>query len=173
MFWDDLRRLLGGRMLYRLDSLIGVRLVPLGYALGLAAILLWAVDHLFAAFAFNFGQGLWGILEVLVYGALWLVGLRVACEMVLVFFKAHEGSAAAVHRGRLRNTLLDDVGDAIRDLAEHDGEPGVFPSDDGPPEHGPSSPSAPPGPPAAADVDPIIKGTVPRRTARRTPRPRQ
>ena len=118
MFWDDLRRLLSGRALYRLDTLIGERLVPVLYALGLAAIGLWAIDHLFASFAFNFGQGLWGILEILVFGPLWVVALRLSCELVLVFFKAHESAAAAVDRGRARNTLLEDVGAAIHDLAE-------------------------------------------------------
>jgi hypothetical protein len=162
MFWDDLRRLLSGRTLYRLDTLIGERLVPLLYALGLAAIGLWAIDHLFASFAFNFGQGLWGILEILIYGPLWVVALRLACELVLVFFKAHEGAAAAVDRGRARNTLLEDVGAAIHDLAEDEAVDDIFSSDDG----------APPQTGRPVDVDPIIKGTVPRRTARRTPKPK-
>jgi hypothetical protein len=164
MFWDDLRRLLSGRALYRLDTLIGERLVPVLYALGLAAIGLWAIDHLFASFAFNFGQGLWGILEILVFGPLWVVALRLSCELVLVFFKAHAGAAAAVNRGRARNTLLEDVGAAIHDLAEDEADDDIFSSDDG----------APPAPQTGhpVDVDPIIKGTVPRRTARRTPRPK-
>jgi hypothetical protein len=118
MFWDDLRKLLGGRALYRLDGLIGARLVPVLYALGMAAIGLWAVDHLFASFAFNFGQGLWGILEIVIYGPLWFVALRITVELVLVFFKANETAVAAVDRGRGKNTLAEDVGDAIHDLAE-------------------------------------------------------
>jgi hypothetical protein len=118
MFWDDLRKLLSGRTLYRLDGLIGARLVPVFYALGLAAIGLWAVDHFVASFAFNFSQGLWGIIEIVIYGPLWFVALRIAVELVLVFFKANEVAVAAVDRGRGKNTLAEDVGDAIHDLAE-------------------------------------------------------
>ena len=64
---------------------------------------------LFASFAFNFGQGLWGILEILVYVPLWLVVLRIVAEIVLVFFKAHEAAAALVTRNRGRTTLTEDV----------------------------------------------------------------
>ncbi len=118
MFWDDLRKFITGRGLYRLDGLIAVRLVPIFYALGLAAIGLWAIDHLFASFAFNFGQGLWGILEILVYGPLWLIALRIVVELVLVFFKAHEASAAGVTRARSGSTLEAEVRDAIHELGE-------------------------------------------------------
>lgn len=118
MFWDDLRKLLAGPTLYRLDGVIGARLVPLLYAFGLAAVGLWAVDHLFASFAFNFGQGLWGILEILIYGPLWVVALRIVAELVLVWFKAHEVAAAAVDRGRRKSTLAEEVSDAIHELAE-------------------------------------------------------
>ncbi|MDR3474582.1 MAG: DUF4282 domain-containing protein [Devosia sp.] len=124
MFWDDLRKFLSGPALYRLDGLIGVRLVPIFYALGLAAIGLWAVDHLVASFAFNFGQGLWGILEIVIYGPLWVVALRIVAEAVLVFFKANETAAAVVDRSRGRGTLAEEVGDAIHDLAEDDDTPG-------------------------------------------------
>ncbi len=118
MFWDDLKRLLNGPTLFRLDSVIAVKLVPILYVFGLAAIGLWAIDHLFASFAFNFGQGLWGILEILVYGPLLLIILRIACELVLVLFKANEAAAASVGRGRRAVTLIEDVGAAIHDLAE-------------------------------------------------------
>ena len=118
MFWDDLRKLLAGPTLNRLDGLIAARLVPLFYAFGLAAIGLWAVDHLFASFAFNFGQGLWGILEILIYGPLWVVALRIVAELVMVWFKAHEAAAAAVDRGRRGSTLAEEVSDAIHELAE-------------------------------------------------------
>jgi len=118
MFWDDLRKFLTGPALYRLDGLIAARLVPIFYALGLAAIGLWAIDHLFASFAYNFGQGLWGILEIVVYGPLWVLALRIVTEVVLVFLKAHEASAAALARTRGRSTLADDVSEAIHELGE-------------------------------------------------------
>jgi len=167
MFWEDLRKLLSGPLLYRLDGLIGAKLVPVLYALGLAAIGLWSVDHLFASFAFNFGQGLWGILEILVYAPLWLVALRIACEIILVFFRANEAAAAAVSRSRRRTSLLDEVGDAIHDLAEND-EDDIAPATDPTPFTGSSSVGTGRSG-APVDVDPPIKGTLPRRAARRTP----
>ena len=106
--------------IYRLDSLIGQKLAPLLYVAGLAGIVLWAVSHLVASFEVGFAQGLWGILEILVYGALALVVLRVACEMVLVFFASREASAVGIDRASRPGSLLDEVGDAIRELAEDD-----------------------------------------------------
>lgn len=164
MFRDELWKLVSGSTLYRLDALIGSKLVPLLYGLGMAAIALWGIDHLFASFAFNFGQGLWGILEVLVYGALWFIALRIVCEVVLVFFRAHDEAAAAVQRSRGRNTLAEDIGDAIRDLAEAE-EIAASAAD---PEPYTGSPDG------SLDVDPPIRSTLPRRTAKRSvppPRP--
>src|SRR5437016_1654826 len=118
--WDDLKKLLSGPTLFRLDTVLAARLVPIFYFLGLIAVGLWAVDHLFASFAYNFGQGLWGILEIIVYGPLWLLALRIVCEVLLVFFKTHEASASAVGRTRGGSSLIDDVGEAIHDLAADD-----------------------------------------------------
>lgn len=158
MFWDDLRKLLTSTQLYRLDRLITAKLVPIFYALGLAAIGLWAIDHLFSSFADNFGQGLWGILEIIVYVPLTLLALRIVCELILVFLKAHDGSAAAVDLGqRGRTALLEEVGDAIHDLADDD-EDVLSP--------GPSF-SSPLGGPVSGDAGPIIKGTA--RRPRRSP----
>ena len=120
MFWDDLIKVLSGPAIYRLDSLIGQKLAPLLYVAGLAGIVLWAVSHLVASFEVGFAQGLWGILEILVYGALALVVLRVACEMVLVFFASREASAVGIDRASRPGSLLDEVSDAIRELAEDD-----------------------------------------------------
>jgi hypothetical protein len=155
MFWEDLRKLLGGTMLYRLDSVISVRLVPIGYAVGLAAIALWAIDHLVGSFAASFSQGLWGILEIIIFAPLALVALRIASEMILVFFKSHEAAAGAVGRRRGRDTLLGEVSDAIHDLAEED--------EDELADYSPAANGKP-----AGDVDPIIKGTA-RAAAKRTP----
>jgi hypothetical protein len=165
MFWDDLRRLLNGPTLFRLDAIIATKLVPILYALGLAAIGLWAIDHLFASFAFNFGQGLWGILEIAVYGPLWLIALRVVCELILVYFKAHQAEAASVGRGRAAATLIEDVGAAIHDLAEDDDAlASVFDPPPPPPPggHGGSTP------PLLIEPDPPRPPAV-RRTAKRSP----
>ena len=145
--WDDLRKLLSGPTLFRLDTVLAGRLVPIFYFLGLVAVGLWAVDHLFASFAYNFGQGLWGILEIIVYGPLWLLALRIISEVLLVFFKAHEASATAVGRTRGGNSLIDDVGEAIHDLATDDDD----------------------HPASATDPAPFASQPAVRRTAKRTP----
>jgi hypothetical protein len=156
MIWDDLKKLLSGPTLFRLDAVLAARLVPIFYFLGLVAIGLWAVDHLFASFAYNFGQGLWGILEIIVYGPLWLIALRILSDVLLVFFKAHEASATAVNRGRGGNSLIEDVGDAIHDLAGDD--------DDA------AAPATDPTPMTSATISEggILRGAL-RRTAKRTP----
>ena len=66
MTLDDLKRIFLGPTLFRLDTILSPRLVPVLYAAGLLALLLWAVGHLFATFGRNFGDGLWGLLEIAV-----------------------------------------------------------------------------------------------------------
>jgi len=144
MNWEDLRRLLTGPQLYRLDGLIASRLVPVLYGLGLASVVLWAIGHLVEGFAGGVGDGIWSLFEVAVYGALMLVLLRILAEVVLVFFRSHEAEVIAVDRARGRNTLLEDIGDAIRDLAEDDGD--ILP---------------PPAPAAAADLSPPVAPDTP------------
>ncbi|MDB5623350.1 MAG: hypothetical protein JWR39_1913 [Devosia sp.] len=118
MTLDDLKRLFTRQTLFKLDAILAPKLVPILYALGLAGILLWAVSHLFWTFGFGFGNGLWGLLEIAVFGLLLFVGLRIGCEALLVWFKAHEGNTETVTRSRYAGSLLDEVRDAIRDLAE-------------------------------------------------------
>jgi hypothetical protein len=146
MTGDDLRKIFLGTTLFRLDTILSPRLVSILYASGMAGLLLWAVTHLFSTFGRTFGDGLWGILEILVFGLLWLVALRIACEWLLVWFKANETAARAVSLSRISNSLVDEVKDAISDIADE--EPEVPP------------PAAPTG------TSPAV-----RRTARRTPPP--
>jgi len=120
MTLDDLKKLLTGKILFRLDSILSPKLVPMLYAVGLAAILLWAVSHLFSTFGASFGNGLWGLIEIAVFGLLSIILLRIACEALLVYFKSHETSADTLARNRLSTSLLDEVRDAIHDLAEHE-----------------------------------------------------
>ncbi len=162
MLWDDLKKLLSSPTLLRLDAILAPRLIPPLYALGLCAIGLWAVDHLFASFAYNFGQGLWGILEIIVYGPLWLLALRLLCEALQVFFKGHEGIANAVNRGRMSKSLLAEVGDALHELADDDDD-FISPATDPAPYF--------PDATALSDIDPDspLRGPVVRRTAKRTP----
>ena len=150
---DDLKKIFLGPTLFRVDTLLGSRMVPVLYATGLAALLLWAVTHLFATFGRTFGDGLWGLLEIAVFGLLGLLVLRAVCEGLLVFFKANETVVKTVSLSRLSNSLLDDVKDAIGDIAEDE-------------EDYPASASEP-----AANVvseAPTSRPAV-RRTAKRTP----
>ncbi len=146
MTLDDLKKIFLSPTLFRLETILSPRLVPVLYATGLAALLLWSVGHLFASFGRTFGDGLWGILEIAVYGSLFLLLLRVVCEVLLVFFKANEATTRAVSLSRVPASLLDEVRDAIHDIAEDDDIDGVVDDDV--------------VPPAATPV---------RRTARRTP----
>lgn len=162
MTLDDLKRIFLSPTLFRLDTILAPRLVPLLYAAGLAALLLWGVSHLFWTFGRSFGDGLWGLLEIVVFGFLMLVILRVACEALAVFFKTHEASVDSLNRDRLPAPLLDDVADAIHDLAD-EVEPPVGEYE--------SPGYAPPGGPVP---DYPLPPDVPRRpavnrTAKRTP----
>ncbi len=156
---DDLKRIFLGPTLFRLDTLLSPRLVPVVYVTGLGAILIWAIKHLFATFGTNFGEGLWGLLEIAVFGAFMLVVLRAACEALLVYFKAHEEAADAVSRTRISSSLIEDVRDAIHDIADDDDE--IVDVDDL------ITPATVPAP----DIE-IKPPRGPRRTARRTPGPK-
>lgn len=165
MTLDDLKKLMTGRTLFRIDTIIAPRLVPLLYAFGLAAILLWAVSHLFFTFGSNFGNGLWGLLEIVVFVPLAAIVLRTVCDGLIVYFRSHEESADDFTRTRLPSSLLDEVREAIHDLAEEE-EPDyteadeyITPATD--PVPSVDTPAAPP------PVEPKVK--TPRRTARRTP----
>ena len=152
---DDLKRIFLGPTLFRLDTVLSPRLVPILYATGLAAILLWAVAHLFETFGSSFGNGLWGLLEIVVFSAFFLAILRVACEAMLVFFKANESALDSVGRTRNSSNLLEEVRDAIADIADEQEDDDDL-----------ITPATVPGP----DFDSPSRG--PRRTARRTPGPR-
>lgn len=129
MFLDDLKKLLSGPTLFRLDSVLSPRLVPVFYAVGIGAIGLWAIGHFVSRFSANFGDGLWGLLEIAVYGVGALILLRIVCEALLVFFKTHEDGTEHVARTRVPSTLLEEVRDAIHDLAEDDDD-GIVPATD-------------------------------------------
>lgn len=174
MTLDDLKRLFTRQTLFRLDAILSPRLVPILYALGLAAILLWAISHLFWSFGTGFGNGLWGLLVIAVFGLLALVALRIACEALLVWFKAHEQSGDTVNRSRYSASLLDEVRDAIRDLAEEGDGPDyaeadeyITPATEPAPFVPPAEPEPPAPPPPLAEKPAAPK--PPRRTAKRTP----
>jgi hypothetical protein len=188
MTLDDLKRLFTRQTLFRLDAVLSPKLVPILYALGLAGLLLWAVRHLFWTFSTGFGNGLWGLLEIVVFGLLMFLGLRIGCEALLVWFKAHENAGETVNRSRYSASLLDEVREAIRDLAEEDeddfaeADEYIVPATDPPPYYPDGEPTKPETPPAKpAPTEPVApastsgattKPKTPRRSAKRTPTPR-
>jgi hypothetical protein len=151
MTLDDLKKIFLSPTLFRLETILSPRLVPVLYATGLAALLLWSVGHLFQSFGRNFGDGLWGLLEIAVYGSLFLIVLRIVCEVLLVFFKANETVTRTVSLSRVPTSLIDEVRDAIHDIAHEEPYEGSE-SSDGTPPPAPTTPGV-------------------RRTARRTPPP--
>lgn len=153
---DDLKRIFLGPTLFRLDTILSPRLVPVLYLTGLGALLIWGVQHLFATFGSSFGNGLWGLLEIAVFGAFFLVILRVVCEALLVFFTANEAAVDAASRARMSSSLLEDVRDAIHDMADEEDDLDV---DD----------MITPATALPPDIE-ITPPRGPRRTARRTPR---
>ena len=176
MTLDDLKRLMTRQTLFRLDSILSPKLVPILYALGLAAILLWAVAHFFFRFGSSFGDGLWGLLEILVFGLFAFVALRIGCEALLVWFKSHENTGETVQRSRYSASLLDEVRDAIRDLAEEGEErdfaeadeyitPATEPVPSVPvvtaPPPAPPVPPTPPTPPTPPKASPVTAAVTP------------
>ena len=123
MTLDDLKKIFLSPTLFRLDTLLSPRLVPVLYATGLTSLLLWAVIHLFSTFSRTFGDGLWGLLEIAVFGLFGLVVLRMICEFLLVFFKVNETATRAVSISLISTSLLDEVKDAISDIADDTTEP--------------------------------------------------
>jgi hypothetical protein len=147
---DDLKKIFLSPTLFRLDTILSPRLVPVLYAVGLASLLLWAVTHLFATFGRTFGDGLWGLLEIVIFGMLGVVVLRMLCEFLLVFFKVNETATRTVSLGLVSTSLLDDVRDAISDIADESEDSDVEVDDPGP------------------EPEPVARPPV-RRTAKRTP----
>ncbi|MBI4923426.1 MAG: DUF4282 domain-containing protein [Devosia nanyangense] len=153
---DDLKRIFVGPTLFRLDTILSPRLVPVFYVAGLATVLLWTVTHLFDTFGRNFGDGLWGLLEIVVYGGFGLLALRIACEALLVYFKVNEAATDSVSRARISSTLIEEVRDAIHDIADDEDDDDLI------------TPATVPAP----DVEVTPPRGGPRRTARRTPGPK-
>ncbi len=174
MTLDDLKRLLSRQTLFRLDAILSPKLVPILYALGLASILLWAINHFFFRFGTGFGNGLWGILEIVVFGLLAFVALRIGSEALLVWFRSHEATGESVQRSRYSASLLDEVRDAIRDLAEQGDETDFAEADEyitPAPEPLPHVAQHPAGD-SEIKREPATKpgeSFKPRRTAKRTP----
>lgn len=120
---DDLRKLSTSPTLFNLDRLIAPRIIKMLYLLGLAAIVMWAITHLFATFAASFGEGLWGLLEIAVFGLLAFVVLRIGCEALIVFFRQNQSAVQKTAAAKPSANIIDDVRDALEELAEDEEAP--------------------------------------------------
>ena len=176
MTLNDLKKLATGSVLFSLDRIIVPRILTLVYLLGLAAIALWALDHLFDAFRFGFGNGIWGLIEVAVFGLLGFVVLRAVCEMVLIYYKANERVAQSAMPSQSTSSLIDEVAGAIEDLAEEESK---LPEKSTAPKsparsakRGTAANAKPANAKPAAITSNTSKRTTAKRTARRTPRPK-
>ena len=152
MRFDDLRKLATGNVLFNLGRILSPRLVTIFYLLGLAAILLWAVNHFFSSFRFGFGNGLWGLLEIAVFGLLAIVVLRIVCEAVIVFFRANAAETEDYAPERPTASLFDEVREAIEDLADQ--EPDELPET--PSREAPTPPADSNTPPTPVAGEPAI-----------------
>ncbi|SFZ82212.1 protein of unknown function [Devosia enhydra] len=163
---EDIKKILLSPALFRLDRRLAPSLVPLLYAVGLFGVLIWAVKHLFATFGENFGNGLWGLLEIITFGTLALIGLRILCEGVLAYFRMADDEGALEPEHRVPSTLLEDITDALEDIADvvDDEDDYITPATDPPPYA-----SGRPGEPSSGAG---ARRPGYRRTARRTPAPR-
>src|SRR5690606_4104489 len=91
---------------------------------------------------------------IAVFGLLGLLLLRALCEWLLVYFKVNETAVKAVSLSRFSASLLDEVKDAISDIAEEEEADRSTPA---------GSAAAETATPAAASRPAV------RRTAKRTP----
>lgn len=157
MDFEDFRKLANGATLFSLERAFAQRLIKVTYFLGLGAIALWAFTHFYMTFSYSFGSGLWGLIEIAVYGLFAFGVLRIACEGATLFFTIHADAAPRPSRPADEPvSLVDELRDAIEELAD-DEEPA-------------SQKAAEPSAAAARPASPARKAAPKRRTAKRTPR---
>ncbi len=128
---DDIKKFVASNLLFSLDRIIAPRLFTLVYLLGMAAIALWVMNHLFFSFRFGFGDGLWGLLEITVIAPLLLLALRIVCEAAMVFFVNNRQSVDNFNRQeriQANPNLIEDVREAIEELANADDAPKPAPA---------------------------------------------
>ncbi|MCF6343324.1 MAG: DUF4282 domain-containing protein [Devosiaceae bacterium] len=115
---EYLKKLITGNVLFSLDRIITPKLVHILYLLGLFAIVLWAISHLFSTFSDGFGSGLWGLVEIAVFSLIGFVVLRIICEAIIVYFKANQQAVEESNLVKVPVSLIDEVKEAIEELAQ-------------------------------------------------------
>ena len=118
MTFEEFGKFLNRTLLLSLDRINGPSLVRMVYLLGLAVAAIWGLNHFFATFRTGFGDGLWGLLEIVVFGLFGLALLRVVCEALIVYFEANKDAVATASRAERQTNLIDEVRDAIEQLSE-------------------------------------------------------
>lgn len=118
MTFEEFGKFLNRTLLLSLDRINGPSLVRMVYLLGLAVAAVWGLNHFFATFRTGFGDGLWGLLEIVVFGLFGLALLRVVCEALIVYFEANKEAVATASRAERQTNLIDEVRDAIEQLSE-------------------------------------------------------
>jgi len=89
------------------------------------------MNHLFFSFRFGFGDGLWGLLEIVVIAPLLLLALRIVCEAAMVFFVNNRHSVDSFNdkeRMLSNPNLIEDVREAIEELANEENPPKPAPA---------------------------------------------
>lgn len=156
MFLEALGELINRSLFTSLDRLGGKGLVKGFYTVGLVAIGLWVVDHFFMAFSGGFFAGIWGLVEIAVFGLFMLVALRLISEALIVHFTDHENAEqSALTPATVPASLVDELRDAIEQLGGDD-------------ETEESEDSAPPAEPAATPT-PAAQTPAKKAPAKRAP----
>lgn len=176
MTFEEFGKFLSRTLLLSLDRISGPRLVRIVYILGLAVAVIWGIDHLFVTFGSGVGEGLWGLIEILVFGLFGITVLRVVCEALIVYFEANKDAMQTASATQPQTSLIDEVRDAIEQLGEKDADAKAVAKIE------PDTKAKPPAAKSAAAKStttksaPAKSGTTPTRrtprTAKRTPKPK-
>jgi hypothetical protein len=171
MTFEEFGKFLNRTLLLSLDRISGPRLVRVVYILGLAVAVVWGIDHVFATFGSGFGEGVWGLIEIVVFGLFGITVLRVICEALIVYFEANKDAVQAASQAQPQTSLIDEVRDAIEQLGEEEAAKKATA------ELAPAKPAKPPASKSAAakNTAPAKRAAPVRRTprtAKRTPKPK-
>ncbi len=120
MTLDEFGKFFKRSLFLSLDRINGPSLVRVVYLLGLASAVIWGLDHFFASFRTGLGDGLWGLVEIAVFGLFGLTVLRMVCEALIVYFEANKDAMTTASRAETPASLIDEVRDAIEQLGEED-----------------------------------------------------
>lgn len=118
MSLEEFGKIINRSLLISLDRISGPRLVRVLYVVGLAVAGVWGLNHFFATFRIGFGDGLWGLLEIVTFGLFGIIALRIACEALIVYFEANKDAVKSATHPKEQTSLIDEVRGAIEELGE-------------------------------------------------------